>query len=68
MALYIFENIRKVMEAENLCRSLGIEYAVKTIPSHISNECGMALVVDNELFELELKGRNIEFTVVINSL
>ncbi|MBN1988652.1 MAG: DUF3343 domain-containing protein [Bacteroidales bacterium] len=67
--LLLFQNIHKVMKAEQILKVNNVEYQVVPVPSAFSSECGMCIQVYGSLvdFSLELLHKNsIDFRLVIN--
>ncbi len=59
----LFQNTRKVIKADKLCKSVGLQTIVMPVPTSISSECGMCLQlkqVDIESFEKLMQENNIE--------
>ena len=59
----LFQNTRKVIQAEKLCKEAQIALTVMPVPSCISSECGMCILVaesDVERVTALLKNNHIE--------
>lgn len=46
MPIAVFQNMRAVIRAEQLCRSNEIRVAVMPLPEDLSSECGMCLHIE----------------------
>ncbi|MFO8074288.1 MAG: DUF3343 domain-containing protein [Polyangia bacterium] len=47
MKLLLFENVHRVMRAEQLLLAAGVPCELLPTPQHISRECGMCIGVEN---------------------
>ena len=45
MILFLFQNVRTVIEAERLMVKAGLSVVVRPVPTKISSECGMCIQV-----------------------
>lgn len=45
--IFLFTTIPDLMAAEMLCLGEGFHYRIEPIPTSISSECGMCIVLDN---------------------
>ncbi len=41
----LFQNTRKVIQAEKLCKEAQVPLTVMPVPSNISSECGMCMLI-----------------------
>ncbi|MFA8450391.1 MAG: DUF3343 domain-containing protein [Bacteroidales bacterium] len=64
--ILIFKSIRQVIKAEKFCLSSNLNHRIIPVPRHISSECGMCIIVDEEEMQtltVYLNNNQIEYRV-----
>jgi len=46
--IFVFRSIHDVIRSERLIKSIGINYQIVTLPTKISSDCGMCILLDGQ--------------------
>ena len=49
MKLAIFESVRNVTKADNICKEMKIDVTIVAIPKEISSDCGIGIKLDDDI-------------------
>ena len=67
MTIFLFKNVRTVIEAEKVLVAKGVAVTIRPVPTDISSECGMCLQLSDGVAEVSsdmLHEKNISFQKV----
>ena len=48
--LLLFKNVHEVIKSEKIIKCKGFDYQIIPVPSNISSECGMCIIIDETNF------------------